>query len=276
MKKFHPKVVVSALSLFALGNLLAGCGGQSAPEAVGDSGSLVVHLADAPDPTITSVIINVDRVEAHVGDGWRVINDVDQSIDLMDLIFNDKILAHAPVPSGRGNQIRLFVSSATVTDASGTHELIVPSGSESGIKIDFDFDIMPKVTTAILLDFNVHKSIVKEGNGTYRLKPVIPAVIRNHAGSILASLNDGRRPLANASIKATYTSGLHYPVGTVVNETWSISDGRFKIWALKPGMYTLDVSWIDPNDKSVGRATSVANVQVTADQTVDVGTISVP
>ena len=50
---------------------------------------------------------------------------------------------------------------------------------EEVARVRFDLAV-----TSVLLDFNVEKSFVRQGNGAYLLKPVIPAVIQNLAGTV--------------------------------------------------------------------------------------------
>lgn len=230
-------------------------------------------MADAPDPTITSVEVDIDRIEAHVNGSWQVVNDVAQTVDLMTLVENDTVVGQSLVTAGSYNQIRLIVSGGRVTDSDGTHDLQIPSGIQTGIKINLNFDVDPNVLTEILLDFNVQKSIVKQGNGVYRLQPVIPAVIKVLSGTINGVVTDGTNPLHNASVRATYTAGSSYAIGTVVNETATLEDGMFKLWALLPGTYLLEVSWTDPNDPNIVLTASLADVVVTAGQDTDAGVI---
>jgi len=266
------KKTLALIGLVIFAVLMLGCGGSGSPTAVGGNGTLSVHMADAPDPTITSVVIHIDKVEAHVGSGWQTVSNTTQIVDLLDLVQNDIVIGQALVPAGKYTQIRLMVSSGTVTDATGTHNLVIPSAIKTGIKINLNFTVDPNVLTEILLDFNVDKSIVKLGNGIYHLKPVIPAVIKIVSGTITGTVTDGTNPLSGASITATYTAGTSYPIGTIVNTTSSLSDGTFKIWALKAGTYRLDFTWTDPIDPKV-ILTGTVNANVIANQDTAVGTV---
>lgn len=59
---------------------------------------------------------------------------------------------------------------------STVHPLKVPSGSESGLKVQVNKDIKPNQTYVFTLDFDAHKSVVKTGNNQYLLKPVVKLV----------------------------------------------------------------------------------------------------
>jgi hypothetical protein len=258
---------------------LAGCGGGGSG-AGGNTGTLRVSLVDAPDPSITSLNVTIDRVEAHVinpndpNDNepghWQAITTDPQTFDLLDLVTNEAILGSGTLPVGRYSQVRLFVSNATVTDATGTHPVTIPSAGNTGIKLNVDYTISPNQVTAILLDFNVSKSLIKTGNGQYRLQPVIPVVVKVLSGTITGTVTRNGTPLPDADVKAVYVSGGKYPVGTEVNTSITQDNGSFKIWALLPGTYALTVT--APNGTTVTRN----GVVVAANQNTAIGTITLP
>jgi hypothetical protein len=261
--------------------VLTGCGGGGSTGGPGgNTGTLRVSLVDAPDPTITSLNITIDRVEAHVVNPddlndnepghWQTITTNPQTFDLLDLVTNEAILGSGTLPVGRYSQVRLFISNATVTDATGTHPVTIPSAGNTGIKLNVDYTISPNQITAILLDFNVSKSLIKTGNGQYRLQPVSPAVVKVLSGTITGTVTRNGTPLDNADVKAVYVSGGKYAAGTEVNTSLTQDNGTFKIWALLPGTYNLTVT-------APGGTTATRNaVVVTANQNTAVGTIAVP
>ena len=253
-----------AIALFA-----AGCGSSSGGGS--GTGTLRVAMVDAPDPTVTAVNITVDRVEAHVNNDWVPIAVTPQSFDLLDLVQNKAILGSATLPTGHYNQIRLFVSNATVTDATGTHPVTIPSSAQTGIKVNVDYDINSDEITEVLLDFNVEKSIHKTGAGVYMMNPVIPAVVTVLSGTVTGTVTDGGAPFQGATVKAVYTAGTNYPLGTEVNTNMSLADGTFKIWALLPGTYTISASFTDA--ANVTKTASVTGIVVTAGQNAAAGSL---
>ena len=207
--------LAGALALAALPVLLAGCGGGGS--GGGSTGTLRVSMVDAPDPTISALNVTIDRIEAHVvnpddandndPNHWRSITSAPQTLDLIDLVDNAVTLGAAPVPAGHYTQVRLFISSATVTDATGTHNVTIPSAGNTGIKINVDHTIAANQLVALLLDFNVSKSLIKTGAGQYRLQPVIPAVVQILSGTISGTVTHGGAPLDSGDVKAIYTAG---------------------------------------------------------------------
>jgi len=252
-----------------------GCGGGGGgSSSVGSgSGTMNVRLADAPDPTITSIDVTIDRVQAHVGSQWTDIVTQPQTVDLMDLVQTDMLLGSAPVPAGHYTQIRLFPSSVTVTDSTGTHDVSVGSAKNTGIKVNVDADVQDGVVTTLLLDFNVDASLLKEGNGQYRLKPVIRGVVQTLSGTITGSVTDGTSSLTNAKVTAVYESGPFFSAGTEVATTASMPDGTFKFWALLPGTYTLNFTWTS-SDGTITKTATLTGVVVDANQNTVAGTIA--
>src|SRR6185369_14004795 len=98
-----------------------------------------------------------------------------------------------------------------------------PSGVQTGVKVNVDYDISANQVTTILLDFNVCKSLNKLGNGNYQLQPVIPAVVKVLSGTVTGHVALNGNPVQGATVTATYTAGSSYPIGTVVNTNMSLA-----------------------------------------------------
>ena len=91
-------------------------------------------------------------------------------------------LCQVQLPAGHYQQVRLVLApnsgaeppfSQSVVTADGvSHALEVPSGS---IKIVHGFSVDSLQVTDLTLDFDAAQSVVKKGNDTYSLKPVITA-----------------------------------------------------------------------------------------------------
>jgi hypothetical protein len=276
-------------AILAICFALPGCGGGGGgpSSSSGGTGSVQLQLADAIEPGVTKLEVTIARIDAHVVNvanendtndaNWQTIVTGPKTVDLIQLASNSTLLGPAVnLPAGHYTQIRLILSSATITDASGTYALNVPSGTQTGIKIHGGFDIAPNQVTVILLDFNVKGSLNKLGNGRYQLKPVpdIKAVVQVLSGAVKGTVvNDATgQPVDGATVKATYTAGSSYPVGTEVNQTGTLADGTFTLWALMPGTYTITATASTGNPALTA---TVADVVVSANQTTTVGTLRV-
>jgi hypothetical protein len=248
--------------------LLVGCGGSGA------TGSrLAVEMSDAALPGVTAVNVTVDRVEAHVNEAWIPVAVPQATYNLLEYQTNAALLGSAAVPPGDYTQMRVFVTDATVTDADGDHEVIIPSNVQTGVKLNVNYSVEPGKLTTVLLDFNVCKSLIKQGNGQYRLKPVIPAVVKVMSGTVTGVVTLDGNPVEGASIAAVYTAGTEYALDTEVNNALTDANGEFKVWALMPGTYRIDVTWTDTNT-TTDYAGSAADKVVTADVNTDAGTIT--
>jgi len=76
--------------------------------------------------------------------------------------------------AGYVSQMRLILGeNNTITVDSVTLDLSIPSAQNSGLKLNLDTTLEAGQTYQIILDFNAEQSIIEQGNGTYKLKPVI-------------------------------------------------------------------------------------------------------
>jgi len=122
------------------------------------------------------------------GQGWIILCSDARTIDLMALTGGrftpvcTQTLADGgtgesgvSVPAGRISQLRLHVVVATLkfNDGSPDVSLTVPSGPQSGLKINVDRDVPAGGELDLKLDFNAASSINKTGSGTYVLTPVL-------------------------------------------------------------------------------------------------------
>ena len=250
------------------GIFLAGCGGSGGG---GGTGSLSVSLADAPDPSISAVNVVVDRVEANVNGSWVPVtsNAPAFSGNLLNLATSDTLLGTTSLPTGHYTQVRIFVSSATVTDSTGTHNATIPSGSQTGLKVLVDYDINANNVTTVLLDFDVDHSLTQTGAGAYTLKPVVRGVVKVLSGTITGTVVDKNGPVENAVVTITPTGAQ--PSSTDPS-TLTQADGTFKMWGVMPGTYTINVTFT-PSGGTAETGTE-ANESVTANANTDAGTIT--
>jgi hypothetical protein len=81
-------------------------------------------------------------------------------------------IAKGTIPDGVLKEVRFILGSNNTVKVNGeVKPLVIPSGSESGLKIKIDKDLGETLNTFIL-DFDAALSI-KEENGGYKLRPVI-------------------------------------------------------------------------------------------------------
>ena len=178
---------------------IAGCGSSGGDGAGTQAGVVSVSMTDAPACGYDAVNVTVSKVRVHQSDsasdndaGWTDITlNPARKINLLDL--NDptepnlalESLGETPLAAGHYTQLRLvlvpnsgsplansIVLSGTTTEIA----LVTPSAVHSGIKLIHQFTVDAGQRVDLLLDFDACKSIVKRGNGTYALKPVIKVI----------------------------------------------------------------------------------------------------
>jgi len=168
-------------------------------------GTLKIYLTDAlekngANDTYENIFISISRIEAHFVEAdekqqdiedaggkskkgnWQVIAEWDEGegfeVDLIELEGKSILLASELLPSGKYTQLRVFLEDQAIIVVNGEegleeHDLNIPSVGQTGIKLIHPFEITSGYITELTLDFDAQQSIIKTGNGEYKLKPVI-------------------------------------------------------------------------------------------------------
>jgi hypothetical protein len=207
------------------------------------------------------VNIDIQGVEI-TGQGKAVALNVTPGIyNLLDFANGvDTLIATGSLLTEKVQQIRLILgpNNSVVAD-SVSYPLTIPSGAESGLKIQVHQTLQAGVAYEVLLDFDAHQSIVLNGNGTYHLKPVIRAVENAISGAISGSLSQAG---VAAAITASNSSGAYSSAPN--------SAGDFIIQGVPAGTYTVVVIPTAPHSSVV-----VSPVNVTTGSTTPVGTLNI-
>jgi len=193
MRFFVSKItIIAALAVLVAG--FAGCN-------VGGSGTgqLSLSLTDKPSDDYRAVYVTIKDIAVHKADDaegeWTTVATVNRTIDLLALANGVRErLALVDLPSGHYTQMRLMIGDVAdsgtnilgqahpaanyVVDVEdGTHEMKIPSGFQTGVKLVQGFDINENSTTELTFDFDAARSVVQAGNsGKYLLKPTIQVV----------------------------------------------------------------------------------------------------
>lgn len=213
-------------------------------DAPGDYEKVLVHIIDI-------MIKNNDDGDDE--NGWQSIADIDQIVDLLELTGTESILLvdDFELPSGMLNQIRLVLGKENSIVIEGVeYDLKTPSAQQSGLKLKVDHELEPGFTYNILLDFDVHKSIVIAGNSeNIILKPVIRASTLYASGKIQGTVS----PLG-FEVLASVMFGDNETISASTNE-----NGVFVLNGVPAGTYTV-VLTPDPTSDYV--ETKVTGVEV--------------
>ncbi|MCC7245393.1 MAG: DUF4382 domain-containing protein [Saprospiraceae bacterium] len=85
----------------------------------------------------------------------------------------DTLLASGPVPAVTLKEVRFILGpNNTVMQDSVIYPLTTPSAEDSGLKVKIDKDLNQDLNTFVL-DFDAALSIKEQGNGVFKLSPVI-------------------------------------------------------------------------------------------------------
>ncbi|MGM0546667.1 MAG: DUF4382 domain-containing protein [Bacteroidota bacterium] len=255
--------------LLGLSVLFVSCDNGSNADA--DMGTMEVMLHDAP-ADYEEVNVFVESVEVNNSesdDGWVEINAPQQSYNLLELTNGAmEVLGSAELPAGTYEQIRLVLSSdghSVVIDGE-EHNMFVPSGEQTGIKLNVDAEIEPNITYTLLLDFDAARSVVErgeQGSEEYLLKPVIKATNEAITGNI-----------AGAVEQVDSNSNVYAIAGedTLSSTKADTENGEFMLIGLEEGTY--DVS-VEPTNEAYQTET-VNDVDVTVGETNELDPITLP
>ena len=254
---------IAALSLV----LMTGCSLNSNSGV----GTLQVKMHDNA-AEYDEVNIFVERVEVNNtsgDDGWQTISEPNESYNILELINGQfEVIADAELEAGTYEQIRLVVSrdqNSVVMDGQ-TYNLFVPSGAQTGVKLNINAEIEEGIQYVLLLDFDAGKSVVETGMATnpeFILQPVIRATPEAVSGNIGGSVTPVEANAAIYAIEGFNTSEADTLSTTYADEV----TGEFLLVGLEEGTYTVSTN-ADGYEEAV-----VENVEVTIGETNEIGTL---
>ncbi|MCW9014437.1 MAG: DUF4382 domain-containing protein [Gammaproteobacteria bacterium] len=190
------------IGIATLSMLLSACGTDSS-----GSGSFSLDITDAPIDSAAKVVVSFSGVSIKPESGSAYdIDFVDingdpilKTIDLLSQQGPDSepLLVNHTLDAGHYNWLRLkVVASQTTTDSyieldgGAQHPLYVPSGNETGLKLNRGFDITDGGAVSFTIDFDLRKSVLPPNNHSpaYKLKPTLRIVENDNIGHIAGSV----------------------------------------------------------------------------------------
>lgn len=223
-----------------------------------------MRLTDSPgdyeEVNIDIQGVEIHRAEGNQSSGWVSLNVEEGVYNILTLTNGlDTLLGSAELPSGRVSQIRLILGTNNSVKVDGTvYPLTTPSGQQSGLKLNVQTQMSPGVTYVITLDFDAARSVALNGNGGYRLKPVIRVITEATSGAIKGKVTPVDAYPAVFALEGTDTVATAY----------SDSLGYFLLRAVPPGTYTVT---FDP--KSGYTTKQIDDVTVLLGVTNDLGEV---
>lgn len=291
-----------SLGLYACGG--SGTSGNTSGGRGGSSlipGTLTVGITDASVDSAEEVWIQFSGVTLQPSNGNAIDLTFDnvKNINLLTLqgsLYTD-LISNEVIPIGRYDWIRLHVNANndSVNDSyiklndGSIHELWIPSGSETGLKISTGFDLLSPETLNLMIDFDLRKSVVLR-NGSYTLRPTLRMVDITDSGTIIGIIDSslltspdcsGADPATGYAVylfEGTNTTPVDMRNGnsgpfTSANVELNVSSGDYgyEIGFVPAGDYTLAFTCqaeLDDPDASDNIVFSLAeNLTVVANQT---------
>lgn len=277
MKKILMKNLLSVLmTLMALG-LLVSCGSSDGDSGSsgGTTGTLSMSLTDAATDGYKAVYVTIDRIDVHSGEegsdsgNWTTVAQPGETYNLLTLVngvFAE--LGQELLETGTYGQLRLIIG-ATAEDEVNilgnqhphanyvinmedeAHQLKVPSGPQTGIKLTHGFEIFPGQMTELILDFDASRSVVKRGQNKnnkeykYLLKPTIKVLDFVNTADISGTVTKDNTDLNNrAYVTAQTTDSAADQIEdevTIEAGTVTTNAGEYAL-ALDPGTYNVIVT----------------------------------
>ena len=195
---------ISIRTAVAIGCLavLAACGGGSGSGEGASTGSLTLRIGDAPVDGAREVVVVFTGVALHGPGGTRNIEFPEpREIDLLAYQNGATVdlLDRVEVEAGEYDWMRLEViaeqnrndGSYILFESGQQFPLYVPSGSQSGLKLNRPFTIAAGGITRLVADFDLRKSIIQPPGQSpnYLLKPVLRLMDELEVGSIAGEVD---------------------------------------------------------------------------------------
>lgn len=136
--------------------------------------TLNIRLTDAP-ADYQEVNVDLEGVTVKIADeSWIELDAVPGVYNLLGLQNGvDTLIATEVLPKGILQEIRLVLGTDNTIKVNGqTYPLVIPSGSESGLKIKVNKNLESSVET-LIIDFDAALSVQQEGTEDYKLRPVL-------------------------------------------------------------------------------------------------------
>ncbi|MEN6456185.1 MAG: DUF4382 domain-containing protein [Prolixibacteraceae bacterium] len=224
-----------------------------------EKGTISMLLTDAPFPgdQVAEANIVIDRIEIRkdkdpeVGDTaeFFLVSEELQEFNLLDLRNGiTSQIGEAELEAGIYDQIRLHIVEANIVlndEENTVFDLKIPSGTSSGLKINIvnGLEVTGGSTNTLILDFDVSKSFVVQGNAKaakgikgFIFKPVIRATVDDLAGAIdgIVATGEANTALPNVPVEILQDT-------TVVSTAITDEKGYYAVIGLLPGQYWIRI-----------------------------------
>lgn len=201
--KFSKTTTFKFITVSSLALILAACGSSNSSS----TGSLSLSVTDAPVDKADNVFVEFHGVEIKPANGKSTTFDFTERCDLdpascqIDLLAltngtSELILNNEVVTSGQYNWLRLLVNAEeNVRDSyivinGEEFELRIPSGAQSGLKINNGFVVPAGGEASFTIDFDLRRSVHDPvGTDDYILRPTLRMVDNSATGTLSGNVD---------------------------------------------------------------------------------------
>lgn len=285
----HSRRISTVLLACSAALVLAGCGGSDDTER---TGTLKLGITDAPVDAADAVVVQFSGVELKPKGGEpfsvdfvdSLQNPLPKQVDLYLLTGTKRelLLEGEEIPAGEYEWMRLKVDAEpNVVDSyidlgGGACELRVPSGDETGLKINRGFTIGVGAITDLTIDFDLRKSIVEPpgqqsesevcDGQDYLLKPVLRVVDNLEVGAITGKVEPLPEGCDASAVYPgnVYLFGPYTDLAPAVDDYDGVDDAI--TWAtVDPATFTYTIGFVPAGKYVIAYTCSADSTQVDAD-----------
>ncbi len=259
--------------------LFVQCSKDDEPE-ITEKGTLAVKITDAPsdDPTIQGTFITVANVKVN---GVPVEGFTKQTIEISAYQKGKtKLLISEEVAAKSYNQITLVLDQEAdvtgnapgcyvLTTDNEKHDLFTDIHASGEITVSKSFEVTPQGETAVVIDFDLRKAVVRNQTGTgtsnyqfvtsAELKNAVRVVKESECGELRGTVSYDIWPNAqtylfvykkgefNATTESTGSGSSGVLFAKAVTSANVESDGKYKLPFLEAGDYEIHLASFDKN-----------------------------
>jgi len=198
------------LVLYACGSGTPGntSGGRGNSSSI--PGTITVGITDAVVDSAQEVWIQFTgaTIKPTNGNAIDFTFDSVKNINLLSLqgTLSTDLISDKVIPIGSYSWIRLHVNAINDSindsyirlDDGSVHELWIPSGGQTGLKINTGFELLATEELNLMIDFDLRKSVV-QSNGAYRLRPTLRLANIKNSGTIIGTIGASQVTAASCS-----------------------------------------------------------------------------
>jgi len=277
------------ISILSLSMILTACGSDSTD----NGGSLNLNITDAPVDSAAKVVVSFSGVSIKPENGPAYdIDFVDDNgspaMKTIDLLSqqgsnSEPLLVNEALEAGHYNWMRLKVkSSITSTDSyieledGSQHPLYVPSGNQTGLKLNQGFDITDGGSVSLTIDFDLRKSVLSPNNNSeaYKLKPTLRIVNNDNMGHISGIV--GSVSLADAACTKTDYSVYVFAGENIIADDIDGLDAEPVSTALLSESFEYEVGFLDEGTYTIALTCQAEDDNIETDDAINfIGTSNV-